>query len=931
MGGQLAPVRSRAVGAMEVTSPAAGLIGRDNDVQLIDRLLEGARRGQSGSLVIRGEPGIGKTALLERAREQADDMVVLRAAGVDPESDLAFAGLFGLLRPVLGRIKDLVQPQSDALAGALGLAPSSGSDRFLVSAAVLSLLAAVAEDQPVLCLVDDAQWLDLPSAEALTFAARRLDAEPVVILFAAREGESGQFDGSGLPELAITGIDELSARRILASVAEEAAGAVCERLVREAAGNPLALLELPTGLSEAQLAGREPMPDAIPLTSRLAGVFRQRFDQLPQATQAALVVAAADDTGELSTVLRATSQLDLGGDALDPAERSGLVRTINDQLRFRHPLARSAIYDAAPLGARRRALAALASALSGEEHADRRVWHQALASTAGDEEVASALETAATRAGLRAAHASAATAFERAAALTLEAAPRARRLASAATAALDAGQGSRARGLVEAAMPIAGPALRAKLLHVRGMVEARAGNPRDALHYLVEGADGCEDVSLSMEMLREATMAAIDAGEHAVVATLDERAARLSAPNNRDKFNQTTIAALAALVAGDHRRARTCLANTLRLSAELDDPSVQLWAVHAARLGLDLGAGLPYATRAVELARRQGLLSLLAAALDQQAAELFLHSKFDLAYAAAEEGYRLSLDLGQGPGGNLEVMARVEAVRGNEPAAREYIDQLLALGEAGGNAWLSAIARAALGTLELTLGRPDRAASALLDVIADEPSKHIAIGIIRVVLLDAVEAVVRASQDPDPVNAALSRYRDWVAAAPSDARTALLALCEAMISRRSPEPAFLKALELAHALPPFQRARAELLYGEWLRRQRRRTDARVHLRAATDLFRTVGVEPWAHRAEAELRAAGETARKRDPSTIDDLTAQERQIAGLVAEGLSNREIAAQMFISPRTVEYHLGKVFSKLNITSRNQLIRQGIPRPDVA
>src|SRR6516162_8589088 len=367
-----------------MTGPVPGqqpvpLVGRRRECAIIDGLLAGARAGAAGALVVRGEPGIGKSALLSYARQQAPPMLVLSASGVEAESDLAFAGLHELLRPVLSHLGELPGIQSQALAGALGLAASAQPDRLLISAAVLGLLAAAAEERPALCVVDDAQWLDRPSAEALVFAARRLRAERLGIVFAAREGDAARFEAAGVPELAVAGLADQPAAEVLASRARRAVPGVRDRLLSEAAGNPLALLELPGGLSEEQLAGLVPLPAAVPLTPRLEGVFRQRIGQLPQTAQAALLIAAADNTGDAPAVLRAAAGLQLPPDALDPAEHAALIRVTGTTVSFRHPLVRSALYQAATLGERQRAHAALAGALAGEENTDRRVWHQAMA------------------------------------------------------------------------------------------------------------------------------------------------------------------------------------------------------------------------------------------------------------------------------------------------------------------------------------------------------------------------------------------------------------------------------------------------------------------------------------------------------------------------------------------------------------------------
>src|SRR6516225_274537 len=458
-----------------MTGPVPGqqpvpLVGRRRECAIIDGLLAGARAGAAGALVVRGEPGIGKSALLSYARQQAPPMRVLSASGAEAESDLAFAGLHELLRPVLGYLGELPGTQSQALAGALGLAPSPQPDRLLIGAAVLGLLAAAAEDGPTLCLVDDAHWLDRPSADALVFTARRLRAERLAFLLTVREGEVSRFEGAGFPELTLTGLDQRSATGILASRAAQAPPSVRDRLLAEAGGNPLALLELPQGLSAEQLQGLVRLPDTTPLTPRLESVFQQRIGQLPGAAQTALLIAAVDNTGEVPAVLQAAAGLRLPADALDPAQQAGLVQITGATVTFRHPLVRSALYQAATLSQRQLAHAALAGVLSGEENTDRRVWHLAMATLTGDEEVAAALEASARRAQLRAGHASAATAFLRAAELSTDDTRRGRRLTAGAQAAWDAGQPDRAREITARALPLADGQTRAQLLHLRGRI-----------------------------------------------------------------------------------------------------------------------------------------------------------------------------------------------------------------------------------------------------------------------------------------------------------------------------------------------------------------------------------------------------------------------------------------------------------------------------
>jgi DNA-binding CsgD family transcriptional regulator len=907
----------------EDTQAPQDLIGRDPECAVIDDLLARAIAGEAGALVIRGEAGIGKTALLAHAA-RAGGILLLSATGVQAESDLAFAGLYGLVRPIVDKLERLPEVQTGALAGALGLGPSTDADRLLVSAAVLGLLAAAADEQPVLCVIDDAQWLDLPSADALVFAARRLRAEQLAIIFAAREGDAPSFEAAGLPQLYVRGLDTESARTLVSRWASSAAPSVRERLIADACGNPLALLELPSALSGPQLAGEAALPETIPLTPRLQGIFRERVERLPDSTQAALRIAAAEDTGDAVTVLRAGAQAGLPGSALEAAERSGLIRTSGATIAFRHPLVRSALWDGATLNQRQLAHAALADALVGEENADRRVWHQAIATLAPDEEVAAALETSARRARARAAHSSAASALMRAAELSVDRERQVRRIAAAAQAAWDGGQAERAREAVARALPEASGELRTRLLQLSGAIEERSGSLPKALELLLEGASDCSDPSLRLEILADAAEAAVFTGQLSKVVELSELIGSGEPTTARDRLIASLLRGFANVFSGEHEQARALLEETVHEAKALDDPRALTWACSAASLIGDPGDGLPYATRAIDSARRQGLLSQLPRALERQAFELGNASSFDLGYAAAEEAYRLSLDVGHDVGWLLIDMGTAEAVWGRESAARGHLEEALTTGRRTGSTFLIGAAQWRLGFLELALGRPDAAAARLLvatDLQRPDTNPLVALPAIP----DAIEAAARCGR-PSELGDRLGAFEAWAASSRVKAQRALLARCQAMLGTRPADEAFSEATENAEAQPPFERARTELLYGEWLRRERRRQEARVHLREALELFRSVGTAPFAERAEAELRATGETARKRDPSTLDDLTPQELQIAGLVAEGLTNREIAARLFLSPRTIDYHLRKVFSKLGIASRTELVRDGLP-----
>jgi ATP/maltotriose-dependent transcriptional regulator MalT len=472
-------------------------------------------------------------------------------------------------------------------------------------------------------------------------------------------------------------------------------------------------------------------------------------------------------------------------------------------------------------------------------------------------------------------------------------------------------------------LPGATGELRARLLHLSGLIEGRTGSLRDSFVILEQGAAVTEDPSLQLEIMFDAAEAATFSGDLAEVARLGSLAARVPAASERDRFMQDLLAGFGRLFAGDHDQAGVLFAGAFARAVALDDPRVLLHAADAASVGTAPGAGLAYANRAVDLARQQGLLSLLPLALRRQGMELLSARQFDQAFVAAQEGYRLSLEVGYGSGGHLANMATVEAAWGRAEEARDHAEQARALGQRRGSVFLRTLAEWTLGLVELTAGRTEAAADRLLALTAFGQA-----GVNPLVSLpavpDAVEAGVRAGRAQEAAQR-LAVFRGAAERTPSRPRRALLARCEALLGEREPELAFAEAIDLADALAPFQHGRTELLFGEWLRRERRRREARVHLRAALELFRALGAVPWEQRAEAELRATGETARKRDVSAVEQLTPQERQIAGLVAGGLTNKDIAAQLFLSPRTVDYHLRKVFTKLGIASRTELVRDGL------
>jgi ATP/maltotriose-dependent transcriptional regulator MalT len=626
-------------------------------------------------------------------------------------------------------------------------------------------------------------------------------------------------------------------------------------------------------------------------------------------------------------VVHAAASTRLPADALDPAEVAELIQISRGSVTFRHPLVRSALYDGATQSRRQRAHAALAEALTGDEHTDRRVWHQAMATLDADEEVAAALEASARRSEARAAQASAATAFLRAAELSSDDGRRTQRIAAAAQAAWDAGQADRAREAVTRALPLAGGELKAQLLKLSGGIEERSGSLPTALELLLEGAAATGDSSLKLEMSAIAAEAAVFTGQLSKVVELAGLVGSIEPVTGRDRLIASLLSGFALLFSGDHQHARALLEQAIREAEALDDPRALAWAASAATVGGQLGDGLPYAERAVESARRQGILSQLPRALQQQGSELVNIGRFDLAYAVANEGYRLSLDIGQighTVGWHLLDMGTVEAVWGREGEARAHLEEAVAIGGRSGSTYLTGFAEWRLGFLDLALGRPAEAAARMLagtDLQRPDVNPLVAL----LTIPDAVEAAARCGRAAE-LGERLAAFEQWAATAPGDAQRAQLARCHAILQTRPADEAFTEAIDRGAALPAFERARTELLYGEWLRRGRRRQDARGHLRRALEMFRGLGTAPFAERAEAELRATGERARKRDPSTLDDLTPQELQIASLVAQGLTNRDIASQLFLSPRTIDYHLHKVFSKLGIASRTELIRNGVP-----
>jgi DNA-binding CsgD family transcriptional regulator len=916
------------------------LHGRRAECDTVERLLADARRSRSGVLVVRGEAGVGKSALLDHAAGLAEGMTVLRAGGVESEAELPFAAVHQLLRPVLGLADRLPAPQAAALAGALGLRapgndggpeptpPENGDkDRFLVSVAVLSLLAEAAEARPVLGLVDEAQWLDRPSAEALTFAARRLEAEGVALVFAARDGDPRDFPAPGLPELALEGLGPEAAAALLAGTGAKLPAGVVDRLVEQTGGNPLALLELPGSLEPDQLAGRAPLDDVLPLTTRLERTFGGRVGRLPEAARTLLLVAAAETSGDPAVVLRAAARLGIEPGTLDQAEAAGLVRTGGGRLAFRHPLVRSAAYQSATLAGRRAAHRALAEVLTGEDAADQRAWHLATATVGPDPAAAAGLERSADRARRRGGHAAAATALERAAALGDDDRERGRRLAAAASSAWLAGQADRAKVLLDRAEPLAtDPRSQAAVAHLRGSIEATRGVALDAAAMLVAGSElaAAVDPTQALQMLVEASEIASYAGDVTPTAELGRRAAAVPVVDKAGELLSELLQGMGRIAEGDGRGGRPPLRRAIALAGTMGHPRWLMWAGVAAFVVGEDETGDALFTRAVARARQEGAVGLLPQALEYLAPVELAAGRWDAAAASATEGLRLARDTGNDTSGcrHLATLAHLAALRGDEAACRAAAAEALDRAAARGLGLPATLAGYALGLLELGLNRPADALGRLERLLAAGPGAGSPFFAVYTVP-DLVEAAVRAGRRAAAAGP-LAAFEQLATMAGTPDLLAQLARCQGLVGPDEEQPArFQEALERHQGRGrPFDLARTELLYGEALRRARRRGEARAHLRAALEAFQRLGAAPWAERAEAELRATGETARRRDPSTLGQLTPQELQIIRLVGEGGTNREIGAQLFLSRRTIDYHLRNVFVKLGVSSRAELIR---------
>lgn len=913
----------------------ADIVGRGAELEAVNQLLARARAGHSGVLVLRGEAGIGKTALLDHGLDAAvaAGFQVHSCVGVESESQFAFAGLHQLCLPLLEHLSALPDPQQAALGVAFGLREGPAPERFLVGLATLTLLAEVAERDPLLCLIDDAQWLDQASAQVLAFVARRVAAERLVLLFALRDPSEAHADTfAALPEARLVGLGEAEARHLLgAAVQAPLDDLVRDRIVAEARGNPLALLELPLSVQPGQLAGGYGVPDVPDIPGRIEDSFRARSVTLPAPTQLLLLVAAAEPTGEVALLWRAVGHLGIAPEAAAPAVAAGLLQ-VDTRVRFRHPLVRSAVYQACTALDRRRAHGALAEAIDADLDPDRRAWHRARAASGPDEEVAADLERSALRARGRGGLAAGAAFLRQAAELTPEPATRVRRAIAAAYALDEAGTSEAALELV--ALAEAGPldaVQRARLDLLRAQISFHSTRKREVPRMLLEAAQGLAplDAALSRQAYLRALDAAIVTGgvdEERGVLEVAEAARQAPPPPGPpgpldlllDGLVTTLTQGYAAGVP-DLRRAL----EAIHAPGPGGGSEGQRWLWLASRTAMavfDAELVHALASRNVGLARESGALATLPAALVSLSGTLVLFGQLTRAAELAAEQRAITDATGATPLRYADYI--LAAWRGRQDESADLDSAILTEATARRRGTEVSLARYAQAVLHNGLGDYAAAVEA-----ADQAHRADQLLHGNLALPELIEAATHAGQ-PEIAQRALEDLSARAEVAATPFALGLAARSRALTSagadaedhyreslaqfRRSPVAAYL--------------ARTHLVYGEWLRRAGRRRDAREQLRTAHDMLSEMGIEAFAGRAARELRATGEHPRQRTAQPVDALTTHELHIARLVATGATSREVGAQLFLSPRTIEAHLRNIFRKLGITSRRQLAQIDLP-----
>jgi DNA-binding CsgD family transcriptional regulator len=896
----------------------AELRGRSAERARLDRVLEDARAGESAVLVIRGEPGVGKTALLRHAAEQASGFHVVTICGIESEMQMAYAGLHQLCAGMLDGLDGLPEPQALAIRIALGLAKGEPPDRFLVALATLGLFSAMAEQRPLFCVVDDLQWLDDASSLVLQFVARRLLAEPVALVFGVRE-PSPELQLTGLPELALRGLEDADARALLeTAIPGRIDERVRERIVAESRGNPLALLELPRGMTAAELAGGFASPAPVGLTDSIVDGFRRQLDALADDTRRLLQLAAADPVGDPLLLWQAAERLGIRPEAAQPAVDADLLE-ISPQIRFRHPLVRSAAYRSASPAERSAVHAALADATDAP---DRRAWHRAQAASGPDEQVAHELEQSAARAQARGGIAAAAAFLETAATLTPGPDERVRRLVAAARAKRDAGALQAALQLLTAAEGgslSAHQAAEVELL--RGLIAFDQRRLGDAAQLLLSAAKRLQplDAELGRSTHLAAVSAAMWAGDSGAMLAAAE-AARTLAPGSGPVA--VVLDALAVRLTEGYAAGAPGLERALQVVLEISAPTRDvgrwLWLTGARAAGMiamelwDADAWHALASRQVQVARDAGALAQLQFALNFFARSRLNDGELAEAAVLIDEERVIAQAVGNSPVGYDEMI--LAAWRGEESLASELIERMIRTSTARGLGRMVDVAGYAKAVLCNGIGRYDAAREAAAAVF--EHRDHLGVG--TFIVGELAEAASRTGHR-ELVDAALA----WVSERTrTDWALGTEARIRALVSEGdAAESCYRESIaRLGRSRVRLELARTHLLYGEWLRRERRRADAREQLRTAHDLFEAAGAGGFAERARHELLATGETVRKRTDDTRDELTPQEEHIARLALAGRTNPEIGAELFISPRTVEWHLKKVFTKLGISSRKGL-----------
>ena len=907
---------------MQNDPPAVRLRGRARECSALDSFLDAVRAGGSRAFVLRGEAGIGKTALLEYVGARSKGFQVVRAVGVESEMELPFAALHQLCAPLLGQLDALPAPQRDALKTAFGMSSGPRPDRFLVALAVLTLLSNAAETHPLVCIVDDAQWLDRSSAQVLSFVARRLEAEGVFMVFAERDSDHvGEL--SGLPEVRLQRLSYSDARDLLESVnVDPMDERVRDRIVAETHGNPLAVLELPRALSPARLAGGFAVSDGSALEGRIEASFRARVAELPDETQRLLLLAAAEPLGDPMLLWRAAAELGLGVEAAAPAESVGLIE-IAATVTFRHPLLRSAIYVAASPARRRAAHAALAAATHPDADPDRRAWHRAHATLAPDEDVASELERSADRASARGGLPATAAFLERAAELTPDPRRRAQR-------SLDAARRKRLAGMPEAATTLLATATHGQLsdleqalaLRLRAQIAWDEKPGEEAASLLLEAAQRLEplDVPLAREAYLEALFVESNAGRLGTGVQGPARAVRTAAPApGPPDSTDMLLDGLAVLFTDGHAAAAPLLKRALEQAR--DERGRDEHALRGMRIAARVAAELfdeatwdALATRYVRIAREEGVLIALPVTLEYVASLRIYEGDLEAASMLLDEADSISRSTTGTPGDAMRLL--LATYRGDEAETARITGMLEAVAASSGEGLILTVCEYSDAILQNSLGQYESALDSAQNAAARND-----LSVSSWALPELIEAAVRSGETEIAVDA-LERLVERTRAAGSDLARGLEARSRALVADDgAAEEAYREAIDAFGATSMrMYLARAQLLYGEWLRRENRRVDARAQLRAAHEFFERVGANGFAGRGLRELLATGETVRKRVDETRDDLTAQELQIARLAGDGYTNPEIAAQLFLSPRTVEWHLRKVFTKLGISSRRQL-----------